>query len=100
MEKSTKIWLVISGILLVVLGILCIAKPAATLFATAWLIGCFTLFSGISRLVFTQNRAFYAQQWHTYVVGFVADIHRCPVPLQQHFRGYLYPDSLCNVGVG
>ena len=53
MEKSTKIWLVISGILLVVLGILCIAKPAATLFATAWLIGCFTLFSGISRLVFT-----------------------------------------------
>ena len=53
MEKSTKIWLVISGILLVALGILCIAKPAATLFATAWLIGCFTLFSGISRLVFT-----------------------------------------------
>ena len=53
MEKSTKIWLIISGILLVALGILCIAKPAATLFATAWLIGCFTLFSGISRLVFT-----------------------------------------------
>ena len=53
MDKSTKIWLVISGILLVALGILCIAKPAATLFATAWLIGCFTLFSGISRLVFT-----------------------------------------------
>ena len=53
MKKSTKIWLVISGILLVVLGILCIAKPAATLFATAWLIGCFTLFAGISRLVFT-----------------------------------------------
>ena len=53
MDKSTKIWLVISGILLVALGILCIAKPAATLFAAAWLIGCFTLFSGISRLVFT-----------------------------------------------
>ncbi|MBP5497732.1 MAG: DUF308 domain-containing protein [Bacteroidales bacterium] len=53
MDKSTKIWLVISGILLVALGILCIAKPAATLFATAWLIGCFTLFSGISKLVFT-----------------------------------------------
>ena len=53
MEKSTKIWLFISGILLIALGILCIARPAATLFATAWLIGCFTLFSGISRLVFT-----------------------------------------------
>jgi uncharacterized membrane protein HdeD (DUF308 family) len=53
MGKSTKIWLVISGVLLVALGILCIANPEATLFATAWLIGCFTLFSGISRLVFT-----------------------------------------------
>ena len=53
MDKSTKIWLVISGILLVALGIMCIANPEATLFATAWLIGCFTLFSGISRMVFT-----------------------------------------------
>lgn len=53
MEKSTKIWLVISGVLLVALGIMCIANPEATLFATAWLIGCFILFSGISRLVFT-----------------------------------------------
>lgn len=53
MEKSTKFWLVISGILLVALGILCIANPEATLFATAWLIGCFTLVSGIFRLVFT-----------------------------------------------
>jgi uncharacterized membrane protein HdeD (DUF308 family) len=53
MKKNTKVWLLISGILLVALGILCIAQPAATLFATAWLIGCFTLFSGISRLVFT-----------------------------------------------
>ncbi len=53
MEKSTKIWLVISGVLLVALGVMCIANPEATLFATAWLIGCFTLLSGISRLVFT-----------------------------------------------
>ena len=53
MDKSTKIWLVISGILLLVLGILCIANPEATLLATAWFIGCFILFSGISRLVFT-----------------------------------------------
>lgn len=53
MGKSTKIWLVISGVLLVALGIMCIANPEATLFATAWLIGCFTLVSGISRIVFT-----------------------------------------------
>ena len=51
--KSTKIWLAIAGILLVVLGVLCIAQPTATLFATAWLIGLFTLFSGIAQLMFT-----------------------------------------------
>lgn len=51
--KSTKIWLAIAGILLVVLGIFCIAKPTATLFTTAWLIGLLTLFAGISKLMFT-----------------------------------------------
>ena len=51
--KSTKIWLAIAGILLVVLGVLCIAQPTATLFTTAWLIGLFTLFSGIAQLMFT-----------------------------------------------
>ena len=53
MKKSKKIWLVISGILLVALGILCIANPEATLFTAAWMIGCFTLVSGISRMIFT-----------------------------------------------
>lgn len=52
MKTSTKIWLVISGILLVILGVLCIAKPAATLFTAAWLIGCFTLIAGISKMMF------------------------------------------------
>ncbi|MBP5562156.1 MAG: DUF308 domain-containing protein [Muribaculaceae bacterium] len=45
MDKSTKIWLVISSILLIVLGIFCIAKPGGTLLASAWLIGCFFLFN-------------------------------------------------------
>ena len=53
MNKSTKIWLAIAGILLVALGVVCICKPAATLFTTAWLIGCFTLIAGIAKLVFT-----------------------------------------------
>lgn len=52
-KTSTKIWLAVAGILLIVLGIVCIANPAATLFTTAWLIGCFTLFSGIAELIFT-----------------------------------------------
>ncbi|MBO6097377.1 MAG: DUF308 domain-containing protein [Bacteroidales bacterium] len=53
MKTSTKIWLGIAGILLVVLGVLCISRPAATLFTTAWLIGLFTLFAGVSKLMFT-----------------------------------------------
>lgn len=53
MQKSTKIWLAIAGILLVALGVFCICNPASTLFATAWMIGCLTLFSGISKLMFT-----------------------------------------------
>ena len=53
MHKSDKIWLGISGVLLVALGIMCICEPAATLFATAWTIGCFTLLSGIFKLIFT-----------------------------------------------
>jgi uncharacterized membrane protein HdeD (DUF308 family) len=53
MGKSNKIWLGISGVLLVALGIMCICQPAATLFATAWTIGCFTLMAGIFKLVFT-----------------------------------------------
>jgi len=53
MSKSNKIWLAIAGILLIVLGVWCICKPAETLFATAWMIGCITLISGISKMIFT-----------------------------------------------
>lgn len=52
MKTSSKIWLAIAGVLLVVLGVVCICKPAATLFTAAWLIGFFTLIAGISKLVF------------------------------------------------
>ena len=53
MKTSSKIWLALSGILLIALGIMCICRPAATLFATAWLIGFFTLLAGVSKLMFT-----------------------------------------------
>ena len=53
MNNSTKIWLAIAGILLVALGIVCLFKPAETLFATTWLIGCMTLLTGLSKLVFS-----------------------------------------------
>lgn len=50
--KNTKIWLAITGILLVILGILCIVYPTATLFTLAWMIGLFTLCTGISKFIF------------------------------------------------
>lgn len=53
MKKSTKIWICIAGVLLIILGVLCIAKPDITLVSAAWLLGCLTLFSGISKLIFT-----------------------------------------------
>ena len=53
MKTSTKILLLISGILLIALGVICIANPVGTLLATAWFLGLFTLISGISTLVFT-----------------------------------------------
>lgn len=53
MKTSTKIWICIAGVLLVVLGVLCIAKPDITLISAAWVLGCLTLLAGISKLVFT-----------------------------------------------
>lgn len=53
MKTSTKVFLAVSGILLIVLGIVCICQPVETLFASAWLIGLMTLLSGIATLVFT-----------------------------------------------
>lgn len=55
--KTTKIWLALAGILFIILGILCICSPTETIFAAAWLIGLFTLLSGIIKLAFT----FYTQ---------------------------------------
>ncbi len=52
MKTSTKIWLAVAGVLLIVLGILCLCSPSATTVTTAWVLGLVVLLSGISRLVF------------------------------------------------
>lgn len=52
MKTSTKIWLALAGVLLIVLGVLCLCNTDATLFTTAWVLGLVVLLSGISRLVF------------------------------------------------
>lgn len=53
MKTSTKIWLCLSGFLLVVLGVICIVRPDITLVSAAWILGCFTLVEGITKLIFT-----------------------------------------------
>ena len=53
MKTSTKIWLCITGLLLIILGVVCIAKPDITLISAAWVLGCITLLSGVAKLVFT-----------------------------------------------
>ena len=53
MKTSTKIWLCIAGLLLIILGVICIAKPDITLLSAAWVLGILTLTAGISKMVFT-----------------------------------------------
>lgn len=53
MKTSTKIWLCLSGVLLVILGVICIVRPDITLVSAAWILGCFTLVEGITKLIFT-----------------------------------------------
>lgn len=50
--KNLKIMLGVTGTLLVILGVLCICNPGATLLSMAALIGILTLVSGISSIVF------------------------------------------------
>lgn len=42
-----------AGVLFIIVGIACICSPTETLFTLAWLIGIFTLLSGIAKLIFT-----------------------------------------------
>ncbi len=55
MRNSTKILIAVSGILFIILGIFCIAKPGAALFSMAWLLGIITLISGIAELIMVLN---------------------------------------------
>lgn len=53
MKKSHKIWLCIAGILLIALGVYFIINPDVTLVSAATVLGLLTLFTGISKLMFT-----------------------------------------------
>lgn len=53
MKKGSKFLLVMAGLLLIALGVVCMIRPAETLFASAWMIGLFTMLSGLFTLMFT-----------------------------------------------
>ena len=55
MRNSIKILIAVTGILFILLGILCLAKPGAALFSMAWLMGIITLTSGIVELIAVLN---------------------------------------------
>lgn len=74
MKTSTKIWLCLAGILLIILGVLCIAKPDITLISAAWVLGCFTLFAGISKLVFTLKTQAFIPNSGTRILSALLDI--------------------------
>ena len=50
--KRIHIYLIVTAVLLIALGIVCIFNPGASFVSAAWLMGLFILASGISSLIF------------------------------------------------
>ncbi|MBQ6068673.1 MAG: DUF308 domain-containing protein [Bacteroidales bacterium] len=50
--KRINIYLIITALLLIVLGVVCIVNPGASFASAAWLMGLLILISGISSLIF------------------------------------------------
>ena len=74
MKKSTKIWLCVSGLLLIVLGVICIVKPDITMVSAAWLLGCITLVTGIAKLIFTLKTQAFIPNSGTRMLSALLDI--------------------------
>ncbi len=53
MKKSNKVFLGITGILLILLGIMCMLRPVGALVTTVWVAGVVMIVTGISTLVFS-----------------------------------------------
>ena len=55
MSTSSKVCIALSGVLFIVAGILCLSSAEATLLSLAWILGFFTMLSGILSLYFYIN---------------------------------------------
>jgi uncharacterized membrane protein HdeD (DUF308 family) len=53
MKTGKKLWICLAGILLIALGVYFIINPNITLVSAAYVLGFLTLFTGISKLIFT-----------------------------------------------
>jgi uncharacterized membrane protein HdeD (DUF308 family) len=53
MKTGKKFWICLAGILLIALGVYFIINPNITLMSAAYVLGFLTLFTGISKLIFT-----------------------------------------------
>lgn len=74
MKTSTKIWLCIAGLLLIILGVVCIAKPDITLVSAAWTLGCLTLIAGVAKMVFTLKTQAFLPNSGTRMLSALMDI--------------------------
>ena len=74
MKTSTKIWLCIAGLLLIILGVVCIAKPDITLVSAAWTLGCLTLSAGMAKMVFTLKTQAFLPNSGTRMLSALLDI--------------------------
>lgn len=52
MKTRSKVYLILSGILMILTGLIALASPSATLVSLAWIIGVNTLVSGVMTLCF------------------------------------------------
>ena len=52
MSTSSKVCIALSGLLFIIAGIMCLSSAEATLLSLAWILGFFTLLSGILSLFF------------------------------------------------
>ena len=65
MQTWQKFFIALSGILMIVVGIIALVNPAATLVSLAVIIGVFTLISGITTIIyyFSGAKAMYGSGW-------------------------------------
>jgi uncharacterized membrane protein HdeD (DUF308 family) len=74
MKTGKKIWLCITGILLIILGVYFIIRPDVTLVSAAYVLGFLTLFTGIFKLVFTLRTQAFMPNSGTRMLSALLDI--------------------------